>query len=172
MSLIRPELAARLSRHRELLSALALAGFGGWVFARGGWFYGAIGAAVIAVAAIWARDAWRRERFARAVAAPGLVEQDEGVVRVLSARALGGQIALNDLAELRLLRLKGHPHWRLKSRGGEALLIPLDAAGAERLAGSFAALPGFDMGKAVAAIDAAQAGGDAVQVIWRRPAGG
>ena len=84
----------------------------------------------LAVAVAWGIDARRRMRFRREIAAPGVVELIEGAIRYYGARALGGEIALRDLVEVRLLTLRGHPHWRLRSDAGEALLIPVEAAGA------------------------------------------
>lgn len=165
--MIRPELAQRLRPWGETLAALVVVAFGAWVFARGGWVFWPLGALIAGAAGLWALDARRRMRFHSDASAPGLVELDEGAVRYLSPNhLLGGQIALRDLAEIRLLRLDGKTHWRLKSVDAQALLIPLDAAGAERLAGAFAALPGLDMGRIAAALDA---GPVTVQTLWTRP---
>ena len=98
------------------------------------------------------------------VEAPRLVEVEEGAIRYLDPRALGGEIALRDLSQIRLIRLDGRAHWRLKTQGGEALLIPVEAAGAAALADAFAALPGFDLGAASAAL----AANDAFRIVWQR----
>ena len=121
----------------------------------------------MAVAVAWGIDARRRMRFRREIAAPGVVELIEGAIRYYGARALGGEIALRDLVEVRLLTLRGHPHWRLRSDAGEALLIPAEAAGASALADAFATLPGFDMAAAARALQAL-ADVAAVQTVWRR----
>ena len=95
-----------------------------------------------------------------------MVELDEGAIRYLSPnRLLGGEISLRELAEIRLMRLNGRRHWRLKSTDGQALLIPVDSAGAEYLASAFAALPGIDMGQVSAALapDA-----PTIQTVWTR----
>lgn len=164
MSLIRPELAARLAPWREVMAAGVLAALGAWVFLLGGWIYRPVGVALIALAATWGLGAWRRMRFARGVEAPGLVEVIEGAIRLYGARALGGEVALRDLTEIRLLRLNGRVHWRLRSASGEALLIPVEAAGAGQLADAFSALPGFDLGAAAAALD----GHAPVTTVWKR----
>ena len=165
MSLIRPELAARLRPWREVMAAGLTGAFGLWMFSWGGLVFQPAGLAVLTVAALWGLGAWRRRRFAHAVAAPGLVEIEEGAIRFFAARALGGEVALRDLAQVRLMRLNGHAHWRLKTRSGEALLIPVEAAGAAGLADAFAALPGFDLGAASAAL----AGDAAFTTVWTRP---
>jgi hypothetical protein len=176
MSLIRPELAARLRHWREPICAGALALFGLWVATRGGWLLGPLGAAIVALAAGWAFAALRRLRFAQDPAAPGMVEVDEGQVGYLGP-AFGGYVALPDLVELRLLTMRGRRLWRLKQADGQALLIPVDAAGAERLYDAFASLPGMDTAALVAALSpgttasgrGAALAADAVStVIWRR----
>ncbi|HRO14905.1 MAG TPA: hypothetical protein PLL33_07660 [Paracoccus sp. (in: a-proteobacteria)] len=164
MTLIRPELVHRLRPWREVIAAALTALAGLWVFSLGGLVFRPLGLAIGAVAVVWGLGAWRRRSFARDVAAPGLVEVDEGAIRFYAARALGGEIALRDVTEIRLLRLNGRANWRLKTQAGEALLIPTDAAGAAALADAFAALPGFDLGRAASAL----AGTAAVSTIWKR----
>ena len=91
----------------------------------------------------------------------------EGEIRYYGARAIGGTAALRDLTEIRLLRLNGHDYWRLKTRGGEALLVPVEAKGADRLADAFTALPGLDLGRVSAAL--AQKGGPSLRIVWTAP---
>lgn len=167
MALIRPELALRLHDWREVIAAGLLGLAGAWVFSLGGLVFRPLGLAAMAVAVAWGIDARRRMRFRREIAAPGVVELIEGAIRYYGARALGGEIALRDLVEVRLLTLRGHPHWRLRSDAGEALLIPVEAAGASALADAFATLPGFDMAAAARALQA-RADVAAVQTVWRR----
>ncbi len=175
MTVIRPELAAWLTRWREALWAGALALCGLWIATRGGWLLGPLGVAIIALAAGWGAIALRRLRFAAGIAAPGMVEVDEGQVGYLGP-AFGGYVALPDLVELRLLTMRGRRLWRLKQADGQALLIPVDAAGAERLYDAFASLPGMDTAALVAALSpvappagSALMSADAVTtVIWRR----
>ncbi len=167
MALIRPELARWLHPRRELLAAVALALLGGWIASRGGWLLLLLGAAVLVLGVGWGVGSWRRLAFRREVSAPGVVEIDEGAIRYYATRALGGTIALRDLAEIRLLRLNGHDHWRLRTRGGEALLIPTEAKGADQLANAFTALPGLDLGRVSAAL--AQRGGPSLRVVWTAP---
>ncbi len=161
---IRPELAAKLRPWREFAAAVLTLAAGGWLFSLGGLLFLPIGAGVMLFAMLWGLGAWRRRRFAAAIAAPGLVEIVEGAIRYFGARAMGGEIALRDLDQIRLLRLDGGAHWRLRSRTGEALLIPVQAAGAASLADAFAALPGFDLGRAAAALAADRP----FQTVWER----
>lgn len=160
--MIRPELRP----WGETVAALAATAFGLWVFWLGGFILWPIGALIVGVSAIWALDARRRMRFSSNASAPGLVELDEGAIRYLSPdRVLGGEIPLRDLSEIRLMRLNDRRHWRLKSLDGQALLIPVDARGAEGLASAFAALPGVDMGRIAHALSS---DGPAIQTLWIR----
>lgn len=169
MALIRPDLALRLGRWSEALIAASVALFGLWLALRGGWFWAASGGLVMLVGAVLALGAWRRLPFRGRVGAPGMVEVEEGAIRYWGAPALGGEIALRDLSEIRLLRLRGHGHWRLRNQHGEALLIPVDAAGAEALAHAFTALPGLDMGAVSAALAHLAQQPEAMRTVWRRP---
>ncbi|MBU2956354.1 hypothetical protein Q4511_03770 [Paracoccus sp. 1_MG-2023] len=165
--MIRPELRAAASRHSEAILSTLTACLGLWIATRGGWFWGVIGAALAVIGAVLAMGAVRRSFFRRPVAAPGLVEVIEGAVRYWGTDEIGGEIALSDLSEIRLIDLRGRPHWRLRSIGSEVLLVPVDAAGAEALADAFARLPGIDMGVLAQALRVSDA--PRLAVLWRRP---
>ncbi|MCQ0971316.1 hypothetical protein MLD63_12870 [Paracoccus sp. TK19116] len=144
--MIRPGVQRLARDWAEVGAAIVIGLFSLWMTFWGGWFFAALGLFGVGVSLVWTLGAIRRRRFHHDIAAPGMVEIDEGAVRYYGAQLLGGQLALRDLTEIRLLRLNGHLHWRLKSDDGQALLVPLEAAGAESLAHGFAALPGMDMG--------------------------
>lgn len=165
--MIRPEIKAWLSRWSEPLIAGVISLGGIWLALLGGWFFAVVGGGVILVGSALFIGGWRRMPFRRAVSAFGVVEIVEGAIRYYGATALGGEIALHDLVEIRLLRLRGQGHWRLRSNG-EALLIPVDAAGAEALADAFNTLPGLDMGMVSAALAKVADQPDAMRVLWRR----
>ena len=167
MGLIRPELAQWLRPRRELIAAVLLILLGGYVALLGGWFLALIGALMIATGGGWALGSWRRLAFRRQIAAPGVLVVDEGAIRYESGHAMGGQIALRDLVELRLIRLGGHDVWRLKSRDGQALLVPTESHGAAQLADAFSALPGINMGRIAAAL--AQTDGPSLRIVWQAP---
>lgn len=164
MGIIRPELQAWLAPRRELTGAVAIIVFGLWIITLGGWFYILIGLAMSATGTGWALGSWRRLAFLRHISAPGVVEVVEGEIRYLAPDISGGSIALADLNEIRLLRLNGHDRWRLKTNRGEALLIPVEARGAEQLADAFASLPGLDMGRVSSALG--QNDGPALRIVW------
>ncbi|PTV95756.1 hypothetical protein C8J27_10384 [Rhodobacter aestuarii] len=164
--MIRPELRDHLTHHRETyIAGLCVAG-SAWVGTRGGWFLAAIGLALGVVCAVWMLLAWRRTRFARPVSEPGLVDLDEGRIGYYGAggAVLGGYIALEDLAEIRLLSLRGQKFWRLKAADGQALLVPVAASGSEKLYDAFATLPGIEMGALTAALSSSAT----AQSLWRR----
>lgn len=188
MTLIRPEAAAALMRWREVAAAAGLGAAGAFLVALGGLILAPLGAILLLFAAAWAVMALRRLRFTQAVAAPGVVEIEEGQIGYLGP-AFGGYAALPDIVELRLLTLRGRRLWRLKQADGEVLLIPVDAAGAGALFDAFAGLPGLDTAVLVAALDpdttatgttatnttttgTALAAGPATRLIWRRPGPG
>ena len=163
MSLIRTDLRAAAYRARELIAAGAVACAGLWLLWLGGYLLVPLGGAILAGSALWAVQARRRLRFAQAVTAPGMVEVDEGQIGYLGP-AFGGFVALPDLVELRVLTVQGSRVWRLKQQDGQALLIPVAAAGADRLFDAFASLPGIDMNRLAEAADAGATDG----LLWRR----
>lgn len=161
--MIRPAVKAHLHRWREVIAAALLLLFAGWLVRLGGWLLQGIGLILAALALGWTVIAWRRMRFLRGGAAPGVVEVDEGQVGYWGLNT-GGFIALADLAELRLAEVGGTRHWRLRTHGGEVLMVPVDAAGAERLYDAFATLPGIDMAALTAALDR----GVGTLPLWKR----
>jgi hypothetical protein len=171
--MIRPEALARLRPWRETAAAGLVLLAGLWTATRGGPVLLASGAVLAVLAAAWGLAAFRRMRFAQAVAAPGMVEVDEGQIGYLGP-AFGGYVSLPDLVELRLLTIRGRRLWRLKQADGQALLIPVDAAGAERLIDAFASLPGLDSGALLAALhlgagDPGPVGTGELRLVWSRP---
>lgn len=166
---IRSETRDWIARHGEALIAAAILLAGLWLALRGGWFFGILGGLAALVGVSLLIGALRRLPFRRAIAAPGMVEVDEGAIRFYGASTLGGEIALRDLVEIRLLLVLGQPHWRLRNRHGEALLVPVDAAGAEALVHAFTALEGLDMGALSHALQQLSAGKATMRTVWRMP---
>ena len=164
MSFIRPDLARRLRRWSEFGAAILAALLGGLLMRLGGFLFLPVGALLTLLSLGWAMTALRRLSFQRDVAAPGMVEVIEGQVGYFGPD-FGGFVALDDLAELRLAEMHGARQWRLRSLSNEVLLIPVDAAGAEKLFDAFAVLPGIDMAALANALDA----GTATLPLWRSP---
>lgn len=174
MPLIRPEIAQGAYRAREVILGGLLALAGSWTALQGGFLLAPVGLGVAGIGLVWTVTAWRRMRFAQAVASPGIVEVDEGQIGYLGPDA-GGYVAIPDLSELRLIEMRGRRLWQLRQADGQALLIPVDATGADRLFDAFTSLPGMDTGVLVAALEAApprSVGGLALSSIskslWRR----
>jgi hypothetical protein len=160
---LRPAARAFLIRWSEVGAASLLAVFGFWLLMLGGYFLAPLGGLVLALAAAWGLLALRRLRFQRPIDAPGVVEIDEGQVGYLGP-SFGGYVALRELVELRMIRLHGQPHWRLKQSDGQVLIIPAAASGAEQLFDAFSALPGADMAAIAAALDARTN----ANLVWKR----
>ena len=176
MPLIRPAAAATLRRFSEPLTAAAVTAFGIWLMTLGGWLLWPLGGFLAVMGLAWAVQALRRVRFRQPAKTPGVVEVDEAQVGYY-APDLGGYVSLDELVELRMVRLRGNRFWRLKQSDGQALLVPVDAAGSHRLFDAFAALPGMDTQALVAALDDPVPAGEGNlpapaesigAVIWRR----
>ncbi len=168
MNLLRPEAMALLLRWREAAAAVVVLATGLWLGARGGYVLLPVGAILVLLGAGWGVIALRRLRFSQPVTLPGWVEIDEGQLGYYGP-GIGGFISLRDLSEIRLLVLRGVPHWRLKAGDGQALLVPLAAKGAEQLYDAFATLPGIDMARLATAAAARISAQPTVQVLWKRP---
>jgi hypothetical protein len=185
LALIRPAVLDAAFRWREMIAAIVVGLMGLWMMWLGGYLLVPVGGIVLAFGASWAVTALRRMRFVQDVFAPGMVEVDEGQIGYLGP-TMGGYVALPDLVELRLMTMQGRRLWRLKQADGQTLLIPVDAAGADRLFDAFASLPGMDTAALVAALGAPPVTGQgglpalrhddnpaqtpAMKVIWRRQA--
>lgn len=160
MSFVREDLAAALTRWREVIVAGGVAALGLWLVWLGGYLLVPLGLALVALATGFGASALRRLRFATDGEAPGLVEVIEGQVSYFGP-VTGGAVGLPDLVELRLLTLRGRRVWKLRQADGQTLLVPVEAQGAESLFDAFAALPGMDTGDLVAALQEHPAGGGA-----------
>jgi len=163
VSLLRPGAVAFLIRWREVAAAAGAALAGLWLLSLGGWILRPFGLTLAVLAIGWGVIALRRMRFQRGVAAPGMVDVDEGQVGYLGP-TFGGYLSLRELTEIRLIDLYGKRHWRIRQADGQVLLIPIAAQGAEKLFDAFAVLPGIDMSRLAAALDAPGEAG----VIWSR----
>ncbi|WP_374436606.1 hypothetical protein [Tabrizicola sp.] len=151
MSFIRPELLETLHRWRETIAGGAVAALGLWSATRGGYLLTPLGLLLLALGLSWAVTAWRRVRFLQDGEAPGIVRVTEAQIAYFGPR-VGGFVGLPDLAEIRLLTLRGRRIWKLKQGDGQLLHIPVESDGAETLFDAFATLPGIDMAALVAAL--------------------
>jgi hypothetical protein len=165
----RPELRAAAWRGREVIAGLAIVAFGFWCIWLGGWLLIPVGTILAALGAALSILAVRRMRFGQGVHAPGIVEVDEAQITYFGPNG-GGSVSVPDLVELRLTRILGRRFWRLKQADGQALLVPVESAGADRLFDSFASLPGMDTQALVASLDTAGPTTDAALglILWKR----
>lgn len=171
--MIRPQAFRAIKRWSEIAIAGAMFVLGAyWALALGGYIFAPLGLGLMGTAlglGVWA---YRRLRFAQDVNAAGLIEVIEGELRYFAPdHSAGGFINLPDLVELRLLHMGARRFWRLKSQDGQALLVPIDAAGNAALFDAFAALPQMDSAALIAAIAAKPATAAGTQTLWRRGAG-
>ena len=161
--MIRPRIAAAAKRWREALAGAGLVVLGLWWMASTGLLVW-VGGAVAALGAVVAFTGVQRARFEGGGQGPGIARVDEGRVLYMGPRDGGSA----DLAGLRAVTLdpagSDGPTWVLD--GPEALRVPAAALGADALLDAFAALPGFDTSRAVAALR--RPGASAV-TIWRAP---
>lgn len=163
--MIRPEVAARLTRWREAIAGGAIVAAGLWLALGSSGIVAVFGAAVALLGAMLALSGIRRARFRGAVSSPGVLEVDEGRLTYLGP-VLGGSADLDDLTEVIFRRTAGgEAFWRLLHDGGRPLVVPAGAAGAERLLDALAPLPGFDPGAMVRAVQGRTAG---TVSVWRR----
>ncbi len=161
--MIRPGVRAGLRRWGEALAGLGLLALGlRWTASTGLLVW--VGAAVAALGAGVAFTGVQRARFRRGGEGPGVVRVDEG--RVLYMGPSEGGAA--DLDALRSVSLDPEgpdgPAWVLD--GDRALRVPADALGADALLDAFAALPGFEASRALAALGRR---GSAPVAVWRAP---
>lgn len=163
MSFLRPELDEALRQWREVIAAGLAAAGGLWLAAQGGYVLLPAGILVLIVAASWGLTALRRQRFRQPVVDPGVVDLDEGQIGYFGP-TFGGFVATADLSEIRLIETMGRRQWRLKTRDGQVLLIPVAASGAEQLFDAFSVLPGIDM----AALSLAVSGAVSLAPVWSR----
>lgn len=173
--MIREGARRALWQAREVIAGALVLLAGLWVASQGGYLLVPFGGLVAAGGLALATLGWRRMRFAAEGDAPGVVTVDEAQISYMGP-TVGGFVSLADLIEVRLVRMRGRRLWRLKQEDGQALLVPLDASGAEALFDAFSALPGLSTGNLVAAIEANSSTGPALvgaevsenRLVWAR----
>jgi len=172
MTLFRPKVKAWLGRWGESTGSALLVIFGLWMLRHGvlryNWMTELVGGAftLLGGAVFWA--SFQRSRFAGYAKGTGLVEVTERQISYLTS---GGGNSV-DLEALTRLEMRSSLYfgrvWVLKQSEGATMFIPVDATGSEKLFDAFAALPGIDVARLIAA---AHAKGDHRDVIWRGAAG-
>jgi hypothetical protein len=166
MSFIRPEVATRLGKWRELLACLVVLCVGLWMTQSPGPVVKVVGALAVFAALGFGAIALRRLRFATEEPAPGVVSVDERQITYLGP-VVGGAIGLDALTVLRLRREGTRRAWLLLAEDGTALAIPHGAAGEDQLFDAFAALPGLRMASLLQMLNT---GPDGSFIVWQRTA--
>lgn len=144
---LRPEARATLWRWREVLAGLAATGVGLWLALSSFGLLFLFGGALAVSGVFLIGTGIPRGRFRRAGGGAGIVELDEGQLSYFGPHG-GGAVAVADVS---LIELTGGT-WIVRGTGGERLVIPVDAEGAEQLFDVFNALPGMDTAAMLAAM--------------------
>ena len=173
MSFIRPEVRATLWRWREvglcivvILFAVRLLGQG---LERSAPLQTGFALLVAALFSVLLFYAVLRARLFQSAEGTGVVVVSEREIAYLGPDT-GAFVSLDDLTRLEIMvfeRTNAAPDifWTLSHTGGDPLMIPLNAKGAETLFDTFAALPGVRLEDATRAV--ARAHTDRV-VIWQK----
>lgn len=140
MTFFRPEAKAALWRWRELIVAAALAVLGLWWITGPGLLLAVPGWALVLAAMAIGFIGVQRGRFRGEGGGVGAVQVDEGQIAYFGPLT-GGVVALTALERLSLDATAQPAHWRLDAAGQAAVLIPVNAEGADALFDAFATLP-------------------------------
>jgi hypothetical protein len=164
---IRPGAAATLRRWGEALAGGVALFTGTWLLIGSSGLSTLFGTALLLLGGFLLVTGIRRARFRTGAEGPGILRADEGCILYMGP-VDGGMVALDDLAEVSLIRHPdGRAAWRLTSIEGAPLDIPEGAQGADRLLDALAPLPGLDGAAMVRAVQLREVG---VRVVWRRHA--
>jgi len=164
MTFFRPEAQAAIWRWREVLAGAVVTLLGFWLVLGPGLLLAIPGYALVATGAALVWIGVQRGRFRGGGLGAGAVQVDEGQIAYFGPLT-GGAVALRELERLSLDRTSHPTHWRLDQPGQPALLIPIDAAGADALFDAFAALPGLRTERMLTELQAQEAQS---VVIWER----
>ncbi|MCX7558778.1 hypothetical protein OS190_04310 [Sulfitobacter sp. F26204] len=164
MTFLRPEAKDAVWHWREVIAGFILFLLGLWLVTRPGFLLAFPGYAALAVGGLLVWLGVQRGRFRRADDGAGAVQVDEGQVTYFGPLS-GGTIALREMESLTLDGKMFPAHWRLAQQGQPALLIPVNAVGAEALFDAFAALPGLRTERMLTNLRSAP---HQAVVIWQR----
>ena len=145
MGFVRPEVRLVAWRYRDALIRAIVSIFGiGWALSSVG-FMVILGTSVSIAGALLVFAGIQRARFSSGADGAGMVSLDEGQVTYFGPRD-GGTVHVDDLLQVDLLppeSLSDQAAWLLLSDEPEALRIPVNAVGADKLFDVFAKLDGI-----------------------------
>lgn len=160
----RPEAKAALWRWREMLVAAGVALLGLWWIVGPGRLLALPGWAFVLGGIALALVGFQRGRFRGAGDGVGAVQVDEGQVAYFGPLT-GGVVSLAALERLSLDATLTPAHWRLDAPDQAAVLIPVNAAGADALFDAFSKLPGLRTERMLSELRTRR---DHAVVIWER----
>lgn len=162
--MIRAEAKDTLWRWRELGLAAALGALGlYWASASYGLIQ-IIGYALSAVAILLAIIGIQRGRFRNSAQGQGVVTFIEGQITYFGPYS-GGGVTIEDMSCISLKTVAGEKSWIIEQPANVALIIPVDAKGADQLFDAFAALPGIKIEYMLAQLSHERG---APVIIWQR----
>lgn len=172
MSFVRPEIARIYAKWREVILLAGGALVALLVVARSWQFSPVVAGVAICVGlplAIFALEAARRIRFAKALADPGVVTIDERRIGYFGPDG-GGFVEMDALMRLdfqvfEVPASEALGLWHLSHADGAPVMIPMAAKGAEQLLDLFTSLPKARLGDAFAA---REAGRNVTVTVWMR----
>lgn len=162
--MIRPEAKAQILRWREVLIGGGALLVGIWWLMQPGFLLKFPGVALLIAGAALIWIGVQRARFRSGGAGPGAVQVDEGQV-IYYGPLTGGAVDLRELGSITLDPTLHPTHWRLNQPGHAALLVPVNADGADALFDAFATLPGLRMAQLLQTV---RDPGLHPVVIWQR----
>ena len=163
--MIRPQAQQSLWLWREVLVGALLFALGAW------WFFTSFGIMVwlsviiSIVGVVISVLGYQRAKFFTGSDGPGVVEIQEGQISYLGP-ITGGALAYSDLTKVELISVSHKRHWRLSHTGGLAVIIPVDAQGADQLFDVFASLSGVQTSKMLSALGS---NSELPIIIWSIP---
>ena len=166
MSFVRPEAASALSRWRGVLLSGAVILLGVWWALTSVGAIVWIGAVVALIGGAMLFSSLQRIRFGTDRNGPGVVHIDEGAIGYFGPLT-GGDVARSEMTGLALDHASTPPHWILSQPGQGDLMIPLNAAGADKLFDTFSSLPGI---RTERMLHEMRNGTDGRVMIWQRNA--
>ncbi|MEL7099059.1 MAG: hypothetical protein AAGM84_09550 [Pseudomonadota bacterium] len=164
MTFFRPEAKALLWQWREVLIGAAAALLALWWLVGSGGLLAYIGGFLLLASGGLVAVGIQRGRFRGPGGGAGVVQVDEGQITYFGPLS-GGMIMVRDLERLILDRAQRPAHWHLDQQGQPAVLIPVNAQGADALFDAFATLPGLRTERMLGALHADDSG---AVVIWER----